>query len=116
MARIFEVLRVLSEISAEAYAEVEFHHELEGEPDEPREWHHAFVDAFVQAEDLDDRRLVRAYRSALIVAGWYRPMTADDLRHITVTSGRKWEFKMKGIPYRPHDGGLRVWLAAEPAP
>ena len=117
MARIFEVLRLLSEISPEAYAEVEFHHQLEGEPDEPpREWHDAFVDAYLQAEDQSDLRVVRACRSALILAGWYRPMSADDLRNTTVTSGTKWAFKVKGIPYQSGDGDLRRWLAAEPAP
>lgn len=111
-SRIGGILCDLRRTHPAAYAEVEFHFDLEGEPDEPNEWQHAFVDAFCQAEDLGDAPLVRAYRKALIQAGWYRQMSERDLRLCVVTSGTKWEFKLDKVPYRPGHGDLRVWLAA----
>jgi hypothetical protein len=114
MPRINDALEYLRAHHPEALEEVQFHFDLEGEPDEPREWHHAFVDAFVQAEDLGDRPLVRAYREALIHVGWYTPMTAWDLKHSTTTRGTVWEFKKDRVPYWSRVGGdLRTWLAGE---
>ncbi len=112
--RIDNVLTFLKGYLPAAYGEVQFHYELDGEPDEPKEWYHAFVDAFVQAEDLNDRPLVIACRKALIEVGWYVPMTEWDLKNSKTTRGTVWEFKLNGVPYWNKTGGdLRKWLAQE---
>ena len=113
VTRIEKVLEILKERFPATMSEVQYHYDLEGEPDEPKEWHHALVDAFIQAEDTDDRPLLKGFRTALIEVGWYRALTPEDLKRITVTSGQKWEFKMNKIPYAPHSGDLRVWLQSQ---
>lgn len=113
MPRIDDVLEFLKSYLPAAHAEVQYHYEIEGEPDEPREWHHAFVDAFLQAEDLNDRPLLIAFRKALIEVGGYRAMSARDLQNTVVTRGTKWEFKLNGVPYKPVYSDLRAWLAGE---
>lgn len=72
------------------------------------------LDAFLTLDDLSDteQSLVRyrtACRKVLIDAGFYRPMSQEEIDSTTTSRGYPWDFKMKGIAYRGSES-MQGWL------
>ena len=62
------------------------------------------VDAVEQAEryaeDTGDRRMLLRVRRMLIAAGYYRPMSPEEIERTQVTSGSVWAFRLGGVAYQ----------------
>jgi hypothetical protein len=95
---------------------LELQHYMEVDRDEPEEGDapydiaNAFFDAMDFAEDNQDTGLERICKLILIDVGFYKPMSQQDINNSYVTSGRVWDFKMNGIPYRGTDS-IEQWLS-----
>ena len=94
--RLVERLKTCSE---EMRTEIDFlvngvDHEL---PEEGEEEYDE-VQAFMDIDDRDDA-FQRECRKILIDIGYYRVMPQAEIDSTYVSSGKKWDFKRKGIPY-----------------
>ena len=74
----------------------------------------AILDIYDDAEHNGERKLLNACRVVLIAAGYYRPMSQDEIdnTHTWSSSGRKanpWCFKRNKIAYTC-DEGINPWL------
>lgn len=72
------------------------------------------LEAFLLIDDLADTsiewaRYRAACRSVLIDAGYYRPMSQEDIDSTLTSRGYPWDFKMKGIAYQGLES-MQGWL------